>query len=99
MKLESISQLTQVENSDRRNSGGGETLPQNKFNSLTHMYKGEIAFSRNMADMAKMMWGGLGAAIAVVTIVPVSNVVVSWITGGRWTVSKAADDLEGRCGL
>ena len=52
-----------------------------------------------MADMAKMVWGGVGAAIAVVTIVTVSNVVVSWITSGRWTVSKAADYLVGRIGL
>ena len=63
------------------------------------MYKGEIANSRNMANAWNMMWGGLGAAVAIVTIVTVSNIGVSWLSGGRWTVSKAADDLVARVGL
>jgi|8_EtaG_2_1085327.scaffolds.fasta_scaffold196331_2 multisubunit Na+/H+ antiporter MnhB subunit len=52
-----------------------------------------------MANIGQMMWGGVGLAVAVVTVLTVSNVGVSWISSGRWTVSKAADDLIGRLGI
>jgi hypothetical protein len=63
------------------------------------MYIGEILHALYMATAGQMMWGGLGAAVAVVTILTVSNIMTSWLSGGRWTVSKAADDLVGRIGF
>jgi|TARA_R100001163_G_C4969240_1_gene129821 hypothetical protein len=44
----------------------------------------------------KMMFAGVGAAVGVVTIVALTNVMVSLVSGGRYTASSIADNVVGR---
>lgn len=49
-----------------------------------------------MANALDMMMAGFVATLGIVTVLTVSNVIVSFATGGRTTVSAEADKFVGR---
>ena len=60
------------------------------------MYIGDLLPEGFMANALDMMMAGFVATLGIVTVLTVSNVIVSFATGGRTTVSAEADKFVGR---